>query len=82
MSAGMSESRSLRARHTRPAGRAAGLAMRCGPGTPTAAQLTLCLLCDAELRVAFIASLGVPFKNFVNRFVCLLLLFYGAKYST
>lgn len=34
------------------------------------------------LNVKFIASLGVPFKNFVNRFVCLLLLFYGAKYPT
>lgn len=35
-----------------------------------------------DLNVKVIASLGVPFKNFVNRFVCLLLLFYGAKYYT
>lgn len=39
-----------------------------------------CVLSDLNVKV--VAGLGVPFKNFVNRFVCLLLLFYGAKYYT
>lgn len=46
------------------------------PGTPASP------LSRYELNVKLIASSGVPFKNFVNCFVCLLLLFYGAKYST
>lgn len=39
-----------------------------------------CVILDLNVKV--IADLVVPFKNFVNRFVCLLLLFYGAKYYT
>lgn len=38
---------------------------------------------DGETEREVCSRLGrAPFKNFVNCFVCLLLLFYGAKYYT